>query len=88
MRDYGRYDEGQLKLGLQRNKLVKDNFYRKFDGTKCFYFTLEELRNLFVEHCGLEELELRYLCKLFENRSQQTKRKRVWVSARFRKALI
>ena len=87
IRDYGRYDEGQLKLGLQRNKLVKDHFYRKFDGTKCFYFTLEELRDLFVDKCGLEELELRYLCKLFENRSQQTKRKRVWVSARFRMPL-
>ncbi|GKY98637.1 hypothetical protein MPSEU_000820400 [Mayamaea pseudoterrestris] len=85
IRDYGRYDEGQLKLGLQRHKLVKSNFYRKFDGTKCYYFTLDDLRQLFEQDCGLEVLELRYLCKVFENRSQQSKRRRVWVSARFRK---
>jgi SAM-dependent methyltransferase len=83
LRDYGRYDAGQMKLGQQRDKLVADNFYRKQDGTKCFYFTLDDLHELFVNQCGLQVLELRYLCKLFDNRSTKSQRRRVWVSARF-----
>ena len=85
IRDYGRYDEAQLKLGSQRNKLLKDNFYCKHDGTKCFYFTLEDLRNLFVEQAGLEELELDYIRRVYYNRKMQTTRRRVWVQGRFRK---
>ena len=84
-RDYGRYDEAQLKLGMQRNKLLKDNFYRKADGTKCYYFTLAELEQLFVQEAGLEVLELRYLKRMYKNRSTGTIRRRVWVQARFRK---
>jgi methyltransferase-like protein 6 len=83
LRDYGRYDAAQLKLGQERNKLVQDHFYRKHDGTKCYYFTLDDLQRIFVDQLKMQILELRYMCKVFENRSTDTKRRRVWVSARF-----
>lgn len=84
-RDYGRYDQAQLSLGAQRNKLLADNYYRKHDGTKCYYFSLEDLQELFVEQEGLEALELRFLKRIYRNRSTGEVRRRVWVQARFRK---
>ncbi|CAB9503803.1 Methyltransferase-like protein 2 [Seminavis robusta] len=85
-RDYGRYDEAQMKLGTSRNKgLEEDNFYRKHDGTKCYYFTLEDVRDLFETQAGLAVLELKYLRRVYRNRSTNEVRRRVWVQGRFRK---
>jgi SAM-dependent methyltransferase len=81
-RDYGRYDQAQMKLGVSRNKQLKDNFYRKHDGTKCYYFTLEELERLFTQ-AGLEVLDLKYLRRVVRNNATGETRRRVWVSGRF-----
>lgn len=88
-RDYGRYDEAQMKLGRQRNKgLDHDNFYVKYDGTRCYYFTVEDLENWFgSEGAGLETLEADYIRRKYVNRGTQQVRRRVWVQARFRKPL-
>jgi SAM-dependent methyltransferase len=84
VRDYGRYDEAQMKLGQSRCKLVKPNFYRKHDGTKCFYFTLSDLEQLFRdEEVGLETLELKYLRRSYGNKALGETRRRVWVQGRF-----
>ena len=83
-RDYGRYDQAQLSLGRQRHKRLSDSFYRKADGTKCYYFELDDLRRLF-EGAGLEVLELDYVRRVYHNRSQGSARRRVWVQGRFRK---
>ena len=37
----------QIKLG-KADKELGDNFYRKGDGTGCYYFSLNDLRDLFV----------------------------------------
>lgn len=85
-RDYGRYDEAQMKLGTSRCKRLGDNFYVKSDGTRCYYFDLDDLRRLFGEEgAGLEIIELTYLRRVYENRSQDSTRTRVWVQGRFRK---
>jgi tRNAThr (cytosine32-N3)-methyltransferase len=47
LRDYGRYDEAQIKLGTSRNKRLGDNFYVKNDNTRCYYFSIEDVRHLF-----------------------------------------
>jgi len=86
-RDYGRYDEAQMKLGTSRAKLLDDNFYVKSDGTQCYYFSLEDVEELFGKENGMEILELRYLRKVFRNRSDNQKRRRVWIHGRFRKKL-
>jgi len=84
-RDYGRYDQAQFKLGTSRNKSLGNNFYVKHDGTMCYYFRLEDLERLFVSVAGLEIVELRYIRRVYKNRSKDEKRRRVWVQARFRK---
>ena len=83
-RDYGRYDQAQLQLGQQREKCLEDNFYRKHDGTCCYYFDLDDVRSL-VEEAGLEVLELRYMRRRCTNRATNQVRRRVWVHGRFQK---
>jgi len=85
-RDYGRYDEAQMKLGTSRCKRLGDNFYAKSDGTRCYYFELDDLRRIFGEEgAGLEVVELKYLRRVYGNRSEDAERRRVWVQARFRR---
>jgi len=88
VRDYGRYDEAQLKLGTSRAKRLGDNFYVKSDGTRCFYFSLQDLQDLFRNGVGLEVLELKYVRRIYQNRAKNQQRRRVWVQGRFRKPLL
>jgi SAM-dependent methyltransferase len=85
-RDYGRYDEAQLRLGTSRGKRLSDNFYRKHDGTRVYYFAVEDLKRLFVQQAGLQVLELDYIRRVYCNRATGERRRRVWVQGRFRKA--
>ncbi len=87
-RDYGRYDEAQMKLGTSRSKRIKDNFYRKHDGTKCYYFTLEDLESLFRDDLGMEVLELKFLRRVYGNKATTQVRRRIWAQGRFRKPSV
>ena len=87
-RDYGRYDEAQMKLGTSRSKRIKDNFYRKHDGTKCYYFSLEDLEGLFRDDLGMEILELKFLRRVYGNKATTQVRRRIWVQGRFRKPSV
>jgi SAM-dependent methyltransferase len=82
-RDYGRYDEAQIKLGTSRSKQISEHFYRKHDGTKCFYFTTEDVQRLFGTESGLHVIELKYLRRIYHNKATGQKRRRVWVQGRF-----
>ena len=84
-RDYGRYDEAQMKLGTSRSKRIKENFYRKHDGTKCYYFELENLQRLFRDILGMHAIELKYLRRVYDNKATTQVRRRIWVQGRFRK---
>ena len=83
-RDYGRYDMAQLKLAAQKIAKLKDNFYVKADGTRVYYFTKEEIRDLFVKF-GFEEIENDFHYRVVENRKEDLKMHRVWLQAKFRK---
>jgi Methyltransferase domain len=87
-RDYGRFDLAQIKLGTQSSKLLQDNFYRKHDGTKCYYFTVEDLEQLMEQSGEFEILECKYIRRKYVNRSMQSERRRVWVQGRFRRKEI
>jgi SAM-dependent methyltransferase len=86
VRDYGRYDAAQLKLAQQRHKQVTTHGYVKQDGTKVYYFSLDDLQSL-MEVAGLQLRELDYRRRKCLNRSSQTVRRRVWVQGRFQKPL-
>lgn len=75
-----------MKLG-RGDKELGGNFYRKGDGTGCYYFELDDLKELFVNNNALEILEIDYIQRVYRNRGDGTTRRRVWVQGRFHKPL-
>jgi len=84
LRDYGRYDMAQLRFAAQRKCKIEENFYVRWDGTRTYYFTVEELREIFCG-CGLVELENRYHMREIVNRKTEQRMRRIWIQAKFEK---
>jgi methyltransferase-like protein 6 len=54
------------------------------DKTRAYYFTLEEVEELFVGS-GFELIENKYFYRMIENRKKEIAMHRVWIQSRFRK---
>jgi methyltransferase-like protein 6 len=80
IRDYGRYDEAQLRFN--KGSKIDDNFYVRCDGTCAYYFEINELKVL-MESQGLHSEECSYILRQYANRSQKVARRRVWIHGKF-----
>ena len=79
-RDYGLYDQAQLRF--KRGHKIQDNFYKRQDGTRCYYFEVDALRTLF-EEAGFEAVECRYVQRQTVNKKEDVSVPRVFVQAQF-----
>jgi hypothetical protein len=52
VRDYGIYDMAEIRLAEQKGHKIADNFYVRKDGTRAFYFSEDQLRQIFEEVCA------------------------------------
>ncbi|DAZ97963.1 TPA: LOW QUALITY PROTEIN: hypothetical protein N0F65_006388 [Lagenidium giganteum] len=82
-RDYGLYD-----LAMMRSKKrIGPSLYYRSDGTLAYFFSREDLLDLFVTQCGFELIENDYCTVRLQNRKKQVSMDRVWIHAKFRKPL-
>ncbi|KAI8368139.1 S-adenosyl-L-methionine-dependent methyltransferase [Radiomyces spectabilis] len=88
-RDYGRYDLAQLRF--KQNRLLKENFYIRGDGTRVYFFTSEEIASLFTSSSpdsGTPRFEIEQNAvdqRLIVNRRKELKMYRRWLQGKFRK---
>ena len=85
-RDYGLYDLAQLRFAEKGTSKISKNFYARFDKTRAYYFTTEEVQSIF-ESAGFVTIECKYFYRVVENRKDEKVMHRVWIQAKFRKAL-
>lgn len=82
-RDYGRYDLAQVRF--KKGRLLDDNFYIRGDGTRVYFFTEEELREIFCTEGPFTEEKIGTDRRLLVNRKKQLKMYRIWLQGVFRK---
>lgn len=77
-RDYGRYDMTQMRFKPAR--VLDDNFYVRGDSTRVYFFTTEEVAEIFGDFTTDQNYVER---KLIVNRFRKQKMYRHWVQGQF-----
>ncbi|KAL6933345.1 hypothetical protein ACO0R3_002449 [Hanseniaspora guilliermondii] len=82
-RDYGRYDLAQIRF--KGEKKLADNFYIRGDGTRVYFFTDEEIEEIFTGDNQFEKVKIGIDRRLLVNRKKKIKMYRQWIQAVFEK---
>jgi methyltransferase-like protein 6 len=81
-RDYGQYDMAQLRF--KAGNKIADNFYVRQDGTRSYFFTLEDTKNMF-ESAGFEVLQNSFIERRTINKKENINVQRWFLQGKYRK---
>lgn len=83
-RDYGLYDMAQIRF--KPGNKISDNFYVRQDGTRSYYFSVEEIEKL-VKAVGLNVISNEYVHRKTINIKENVDKDRVFLQGKFKKPL-
>lgn len=83
-RDYGIYDEAQIKFSAASDKRLDSNFYVRHDGTMSYFFSKEDLQTRF-EAENFKTLDCQYIYRETINRGMEMRIDRIFAQAKFQK---
>ncbi|XP_017881272.1 methyltransferase-like protein 6 isoform X1 [Ceratina calcarata] len=81
-RDYGLYDMAQLRF--KPGHKISENFYARQDGTRSYYFSVEEVSSLF-ESVGFKTMACDYVHRRTINLKEKIDVPRIFVQGKFEK---
>ncbi|KAL6434413.1 hypothetical protein ACFW04_006071 [Cataglyphis niger] len=82
-RDYGLYDMAQLRF--KPGHKISENLYMRQDGTRSYYFSAEQVANLFLS-VGFQILSCDYVQRRTVNLKENIDVPRIFVQAKFKKS--
>ena len=85
-RDYGLYDQAQIKFCKASDKRLDENLYVRQDGTMSYFFSVEDLSSRF-EGEGFKTIKNEYIYRETNNRRLELSVDRIFVQAKFQKPL-
>lgn len=81
-RDYARYDMTQLRF--KPGNKIADNFYKRQDGTRTYFFSLEETKSI-LEGAGFEILQNNFIERRTINKKENINAQRWFLQGKYRK---
>ncbi|XP_046992629.1 tRNA N(3)-methylcytidine methyltransferase METTL6 [Schistocerca americana] len=81
-RDYGLYDMAQLRF--KPGNKIAENFYMRQDGTRSYYFSVEEVHQL-VKDAGFQVTTNSYIHRRTVNKKEEIDVPRIFIQGKFRK---
>ncbi|KAI8639984.1 S-adenosyl-L-methionine-dependent methyltransferase [Parasitella parasitica] len=83
-RDYGIYDEAQVKFSAASDKRLDSNFYVRQDGTMSYFFSTKDLQARF-EAENFKTIDCQYVYRETINRGMEKRIDRIFAQAKFQK---
>lgn len=81
-RDYGRYDMTQLRF--KNGNKIADNFYARQDGTRSYFFSMGETKELF-ESAGFDVLQNHFVERRTINKKESVDVRRWFIQGKYQK---